>query len=592
MRRLQSHTGRPVRATLCVALLALSIAATASGSVETQQRDSTQLSVIVREQPNAGTTPERLVRQLGGRVGRQISIIQGFAATVPSSKLNTLRAASGVHSVTLNRRVRLSSDLDGWDQQHDAGSVWGVNETTGAHEMWSRGFTGKGVDVALIDSGVVPVNGLQSTGKVVNGADLSFESQASHLRYLDTYGHGTHLAGIIAGRDSGLSRTQRDANVFQGVAPEARIVSVKVADAHGLTDVSQVLAAIDWVVQHRRDSGLNIRVLNLSFGTDGVQDYRLDPLTYAAEVAWRKGIVVVVAAGNAGFGSAKLNNPAYDPFVLAVGAADGKGTYGTSDDLVPSWSSSGDGTRNPDLVAPGKSVVSLRSPGSHIDLTNPSGRVGSSRFFRGSGSSQAAAVISGAAALLIHQRPTITPDQLKALLRSSATSIPGADARAQGAGMVNLKVARTRSTPVAVQLHAQAVGTGSLDAARGSMHLVASNGVELRGELDIFGHQWNPLAWSSAILAETSWIGGTWNGNAWTGNAWLGNAWEANAWESNAWYGNAWDANAWEANAWSGNAWEGNAWEANAWAANAWEANAWDSNAWSSNAWTSSTWGN
>jgi serine protease AprX len=582
---------RPVRATLCVGLLALLITAAASGSATPSGANGTQVSVIVREHPNAGPAPERLVRSLGGSVGRQISIIQGFAAAVPSAKLTALRAGHGVHSVTVNRRVRLSGELNGWDQQDDTGSLWAANETTGAHEMWAKGFTGSGVDVAVIDSGVVPVNGLSAPGKVVHGADLSFESQAPHLRYLDTYGHGTHLAGIIAGRDSGLTRTQRDHNVFQGVAPEARIVSVKVADAHGLTDVSQVLAAIDWVVQHRTDNGLNIRVLNLSFGTDGVQDYRLDPLTYAAEVAWRKGIVVVVAGGNAGFGSTKLNNPAYDPFVIAVGAADGKGTYGTSDDVVPAWSSSGDGTRNPDLVAPGKSIVSLRNPGSHIDLTNPQGRVGYTRFFRGSGTSQAAAVVSGAAALLIDQRPSITPDQLKALLRSSATSIPGADPRAQGAGMLNLRVARTKSTPIAVQLHAQALGTGSLEGARGSMHLVAANGVELRGELDIFGQAWTPLVWSAGSLAGTSWLDGLWNGNAWTGNAWLGNAWEANAWEANAWYGNAWEANAWEANAWSGNAWEGNAWQANAWAGNAWEANAWDANAWSSNAWTSSTWG-
>jgi serine protease AprX len=236
-------------------------------------------------------------------------------------------------------------------------------------------------------------------------------------------------------------------------------------------------------------------------------------------------------------------------------------------------------------------VVSLRSPGSHIDLTNPSARVGANRFFRGSGTSQAAAVVSGAAALLISQRPTITPDQLKALLKSTATLIPGATSRAQGSGMLNLKVARDRKTPVASQIHPLALGTGSLEAARGSLHLVASNGVELRGELDIFGTPWNPLTWAPQTLTGISWSGGVWNGNAWAGNAWTGNAWEANAWEANAWYGNAWEANAWEANAWNGNAWDGNAWESNAWAGSAWEANAWDSNAWSGNAWTSAAWG-
>lgn len=579
---------RTVRAISCAALLAVSLAAVSGSSAA---RHDPQVSVIVREDARAGAEPERLVRRLDGRVGRQIGIINGFAATVPSSRLAALRAGRGVHSVTLNRRVRLAGEINGWDQSHDDGSIWAANESTGLHEMWAKGYTGKGVDVALIDSGVVPVNGLRTSGKIVYGADLSFESQAPHLRHLDTFGHGTHLAGIIAGRDTGLTRTQEDHNVFQGVAPEARIVSVKVADAHGVTDVSQVLAAIDWVVEHRRDNGLNIRVLNLSFGTDGVQDYRLDPLTFAVEVAWRKGIVVVVAAGNAGFGSAKLNNPAYDPFVIAVGAAHGNGSYGSDDDVVLPWSSTGDGTRNPDLVAPGKSIVSLRNPGSHIDLTHPAGRVGYSRFFRGSGTSQAAAFVSGAAALVLHQRPSITPDQVKALLKSSATAIPNATSRAQGAGMLNMQVARDRRTPTAVQVFPHALGTGSLEAARGTVHLIAANGVELRGELDIFGQSWNPLTWSAASLAETSWVGGLWRGNAWTGNAWSANAWEANAWEANAWYGNAWSANAWDANAWSGNAWDGNAWEANAWAANAWDANAWDANAWSSNAWTSAGWG-
>jgi serine protease AprX len=574
-----SGTGRAV---FCATLVAVSLAAVSSSSTARHDR---QLSVIVREHTRAGAEPERLVRRLGGRVSRQIGIINGFAATVPSSRVAALRAGRGVHSVTLNRRVRLSGEINGWDQSHDDGSIWAANESTGLHEMWAKGYTGKGVDVALIDSGVVPVNGLNTSGKIVYGADLSFESQAPHLRHLDTFGHGTHLAGIIAGRDTGLTRTQEDHNVFQGVAPEARIVSVKVADAHGVTDVSQVLAAIDWVVEHRRDNGLNIRVLNLSFGTDGVQDYRLDPLTFAVEVAWRKGIVVVVAAGNAGFGSAKLNNPAYDPFVIAVGAAHGNGSDESDDDVVLPWSSTGDGTRNPDLVAPGKSIVSLRNPGSQIDLTHPAGRVGYSRFFRGSGTSQAAAFVSGAAALLLHQRPSITPDQVKALLKSSATAIPNATSRSQGAGMLNMKVARDRKTPAAFQAFPQALGTGSLEAARGTIHLVAANGAELRGEFDIFGQPWNPLAWPAASLAETSWVGGLWNGNAWTGNAWSANAWEANAWEANAWYGNAWSANAWDANAWSGNAWEGNAWEANAWEANAWDANAWDSNAWTSAGW-------
>jgi len=199
--------------------------------------------------------------------------------------------------------------------------MYNVAQVTGARKAWASGLTGSGVDVALIDSGVTPVAGLDDAGKVVNGPDLSFESQNSGTRYLDTFGHGTFMAGIIAGYDGTLSNGSLS-DTYNGVAPNARVISLKVADAHGNTDVSQVIAAIDWVVQHRKDPGMNIRVLNLSFGTPSMQSYLLDPLSYAAEVAWRKGIVVVVSAGNDGTGTGKLLNPAQDPYVLSVGAED------------------------------------------------------------------------------------------------------------------------------------------------------------------------------------------------------------------------------------------------------------------------------
>jgi subtilisin family serine protease len=230
------------------------------------------------------------------------------------------------------------------------------------------------------------------------------------------------MAGIIAGRDDEVTAVTaaQAKDRFMGVAPDARIVSVKVADAGGATDVSQVIAAIDWVVQDRRSNGLSIRVLNLSFGTDATQAYTVDPLAYAAEVAWRSGIVVVVSGGNAGYGSVQLNNPAYDPYLLAVGAEATKGTVTTADDDVPSFSSTGDWVRSPDLVAPGKSIVSLAVPGSLLHIQYPAGREGT-RFFRGSGTSQAAAVVSGAVALLLQQRPGATPDEVKSILKNSTT---------------------------------------------------------------------------------------------------------------------------------------------------------------------------
>lgn len=401
------------------------------------------------------------------------------------------------------------------------------------------------------------------------------------------------MAGIIVGRDDAAPRPVQKGveEHFVGVAPEARIIRLKVADSHGNTDVSQVLAAIDWVVQHRNDPGMNIRVLNLSFGTDGVQDYRVDPLTHAAEVAWRAGIVVVAAAGNQGDGSVQLNNPAYDPRILAVGGADGRETYDVADDVIGSFSSYGDAARAPDLVAPGKSIVSLRSPGSRADVDNPAARVGT-RQLRGTGTSQSAAVVSGAAALIVSQRPGITPDQVKKLLVSTAQRLPAADPRAQGAGMIDLKAARDRSTPsvlAASQPFAPSTGTGSLDAARGSGHL-ADAASPLAGEQDIFGQSFAAPAWAAASTAGTAWNGGTWNANRWSGDGWSANRWSGDAWLANRWSGATWSANRWSGAAWTSDAWSANRWSANRWSGEGWLANRWSGATWSANRWSAGGW--
>ncbi|MDK3258924.1 S8 family serine peptidase [Blastococcus capsensis] len=567
------------------------------------------VSVIVQEFPGAGNAPERAVAALGGTVEEPLGIINGFSATVPADRLGVLRAAVGVRSVTEDAAVEL---LDAETEAVNSlpTSMYSINhEIIGASGMWDKGFTGRGVDVALIDSGVVPVDGLRGSGKVVHGPDLSFEAQLcdetgcddSPVRDLDTYGHGTHMAGIIAGRDDATASpvTSGDTSNFKGVAPDARIVSVKVADAFGMTDVSQVIAAIDWVVQNRNRDGLNIGVLNLSFGTDGVQDYQLDPLTYAAEVAWHSGIVVVVAAGNGGYGTEKLNNPAYDPYVIAVGGVDGKGTHGVGDDIIPTWSSTGDGGRNPDLVAPGASVASLRSPGSYLDDSYPNARTGE-RFFRGSGTSQAAAVVSGAAALLIQQRPGITPDQVKALLVGTAKELPKADAVAQGHGLVDLKRARQAKTPAAVQTWPRATGVGSLDAARGSAH-AELEGTLLEGEFDVRGTAWDAQSWSRGAAAGTTWSGDSaWNGQewyvssrdgelaslTWSGRTWAGRTWASLTWAGRTWAGRTWAGRTWAGDSWTGRTWAGVEWTGRTWAGRTWAGRTWAGVVWSGTDWS------
>ena len=551
---------------LAAALLAASLGATPAGQQAASDGMGDLVSVIVREVQGAGVGPERLVQDAGGDVGRHIGIIRGFQAEVPAGALDSLRHAEGVYSVTPDVPVHLNAMIDGYDPAADGGSWLNTAQSIKTGAFWNQGITGKGVDVALIDSGVSPVQGLTTPGKIINGPDLSFESQFDNLRYLDTFGHGTHMAGLIAGRDDAVQagRENSDNTNFMGIAPDARILSVKVATSKGTTDVSQVLAAIDWVVQHRNDNGMNIRVLNLSFGTDSSQPYVVDPLAYAAEVAWRKGIVVVAAAGNGQFGNSQLNDPAYDPYVIAVGANDTKGTYTTSDDIVPEWSERGDGVRNPDLVAPGAHVVSLRDPGSYVDQTHTGGRVGNTRFFRGSGTSQASAVVTGAVALLLQQRPGLTPDQVKKILTSTAAPLPLADPRAQGAGELDLNKAAKAATPsalVATQTFPPATGLGSLEASRGTVHVVDdSTGTALTGEKDIFGQAWDGQSWSGQSWSGQSWSGGTWNGQSWSGQSWSGQSWSGQSWSGQSWSGQSWSGQSWSGQSWSGQSWSGAEW--------------------------------
>jgi serine protease AprX len=565
-------------------------------AVPTAPAAASATSRVIVLESGEGTGPEDFVQRAGGEVTRQFSIIDGFVAEVPASIIPALSTYPGVLTVTpdgsleshgKNDRKRVDDGTDTESTYDGEGrSIESAIAAIGADSYWDAGFTGNGVGVALIDTGIVPVDGLQTPGKVFYGPDLSFESQSDQHRYLDTNGHGTHLAGIITGREN-LAPKELDAGdlgrYFLGIAPDTHLLSMKVGTADGSADVSQVIAAIDWVVQHRNDNGMNIRVINLAFGTDGTQSYLTDPLAFAVEAAWRNGLVVVVAAGNDG-NAFPVRNPATNPHVIAVGSVDHMDSAKTGDDRLSPFANCGTNVRHIDLVAPGQSIVSLRNPGSAADIENADSRV-SERKFRGTGTSQAAAFVAGAAALMIDQRPGLTPDQVKALLMGTASDLRRISGICEGSGLPNLAAAFATPAPNALQQHTFGSGTGSLEAARGSIH-VSDAGGELIGEQDIFGAAWDGVSWAPSSLAANSWSGGAWNGNSWSGNSWSGNSWSGNSWSANSWSGNSWSANSWSANSWSGNSWSGNSWSANSWSANSWSANSWSANSWSANHWS------
>jgi serine protease AprX len=454
-----------------------------------------------------------------------------------------------------------------------------VEQAVGAQQAWQSGATGSGIDVAVLDTGVTPVAGLDGANKLVYGPDLSFDSQNPNTAYLDGYGHGTAMASIIAGNDGVYGG-------FAGVAPSARVVSVKVGASSGATDVSQIIAGIDWVVQHAHDSGMNIRVLNLSLGTDSSQYYASDPLATAAENAWKHGIVVVAATGNENTANA-VADPASDPYVVAVAAADPVGTVATSDDQIPAWSNRGTGVRQPDLVAPGAYVMGLNVPGSTLANNFPAAVFG--RYLRGSGTSQATAITSGAAADILSAHPDYTPDQVKAALTRSATRISVVNPNKVGSGELNIPGALTASVANATQTFTSATGTGSLEAARGSSH-IALNGVTLTGDKDIFGNTWTGSVMGAAEAAGATWSGGIYNGATWSGATWSGATWSGATWSGATWSGATWSGATWSGATWSGATWSGATWSGATWSGATWSGATWSGATWSGATWSSATW--
>jgi serine protease AprX len=466
----------------------------------------------------------------------------------------------------------------GYDPDGHKGSLHNIAQVVGASASYQAGYTGKGVGVALIDTGVTPVRGLD-TGNVVDGPDLSFDSQDPELAHLDAYGHGTHLASIIAGRDAaGPPRSYLARDRFAGIAPDATLVDVKVGASDGAVDVSQVIAAIDWVVEHRDDRGLNIRVISLSYGTNGRQASSVDPLAFAVENAWRKGIVVVAAGGNDGRAERTLANPASDPYVLSVGAVDTKSTAKASDDSVPTWGTRGTNTRHVDVVAPGVSVLGLRVPNGYADERNPQARVGD-RFAKASGTSQAAAVVSGEVALLLQRYPHLTPDQVKQQLVSTAMAFRGTYVH-RGAGTTNVRAAQVKPATKSRQAAPRyGKGNGSLDSARGTSYV--NNGVApLRGETDVFGRPWNGAAWAAATVAGRSWEGGRWLGQPLTGDAWQDGVWPVTEWTSPDWTATGWRTDQWTARTWRDGAWTARTWRDDSWQARTWRDQSWSARTW------------
>jgi serine protease AprX len=377
----------------------------------------------------AGVSADAVVESLRGTLGRRLSLVGGQVAEVPDTALDTLASLPGVAGISLDRGVQ--------------GTLERTGATIGAH--WIRenlGYDGTGIGIAVIDSGVTSWHDDLGANRVARFVDfVNFQSGA-----YDDYGHGTHVAGILAG--SGYDSEGRR----RGIAPGASLLVEKVLDANGQGYISNVIAAIDYAVANK--DALGIRIINLSVSAGVYESYTTDPLTLAARRAVEAGIVVVTAAGNLGRNAAGqtqyggIGAPGNAPWVITVGASSHMGTADRRDDTVAGFSSRGpsaiDFSAKPDLVAPGVGTESLADAASTLYLTKPGARLwgtiptATEPYLALSGTSMASPVVSGTIALMLQANPGLTPNLVKAILQYTAEN-KHFKPLAQGAGFLNAR---------------------------------------------------------------------------------------------------------------------------------------------------------
>ena len=367
---------------------------------------ATPVPAIVQARGQTPQLAERL-RSDGATDVVELPMIGAVAATLTPAQVSRLGTNPDVEWITLDARM-VSSDQPGTTEPSKLATAYPA--AAGVPPAWQAGLTGEGVTVAVIDSGLA--TGKDFTGRVA--ASLDFSSLSDGLA--DENGHGTYVAGIIGA----------DNEKFMGIAPHARLVSLKVSGRDGSALVSDVVSALQWSVDHRDEFG--IRVINISLNSSIPDSYRQDPLSAAVEQAWFHGIVVVTSAGNLGADPFAVDHaPANDPYVITVGAFDDAGTTASSDDSMAPWSSRGrtaDGYAKPELVAPGVHVTATLAKKSLIAAEPQSNKV-EGHYVTLSGTSASAAVVSGVVALMLQDDPTLTPDRVKYLLTSTGGNMAG-----------------------------------------------------------------------------------------------------------------------------------------------------------------------
>jgi serine protease AprX len=505
------------------------------------QAEPNKLVRVIVQLANPQAHSDDLAKSVGGERAEDFKVI-------PASVLNVTQSAA--MQLARNPDVRFVT-LDGPTRKHakaDAAPNAGALQTTypldvEAPAVWSGAAggipaTGKGITVAVVDTGL---DRNHNDFHLIHRVDGSRQNNLAHIDG-DNYGHGTHVASIVGSRS--------EDGRYIGIAPDARVLGVDVADDNGVAFESDLLRGLDWVYQHEKDQ--KIRVVNLSVGVGMPESYSTSPIDAAVERLWHDGLVVVAAAGNMGTASdAVFYAPANDPFVITVGCLDDNATPAPGDDTLCSISSRGrteDGFAKPDVVAPGRKIVGALAAGHEKlkvalaqqfnDRVTPDGQ-----HIRLSGTSMAAPVVSGTVALLLERFPSLTPDQVKSVLTGSTHRYSG---QSDNAGAIDALAAL------------QAAAAGAFSASNpGLANLPGMNPTAGVGTVAWDGARWTSAAWDGA-----RWTGTFWDGARWTSAYWDGARWTGAYWDGARWTGAYWDGARWTSAYWDGARWTSSDWDA------------------------------
>lgn len=449
------------------------------------------------------TSPELLTEEintLGGTITANLSIINAVAVEMRAEAVLQLATNKSVRWISYDAPALSAGGPDGSVSTSNLKNVY--NRAVNLPNVWSQGYQGSTIGVAVVDSGITSNMDLLNNAMYRVVANVAFidgyQYNGVNQLTVDGYGHGTHVAGIIGG--NGINSYGN----YIGVAPKVKLINVKVSNDKGIGNITNVVNGLQWILKNK--STYNIRVVNISLNSTIQESYNTSPLDAAVEILWFNGIVVVVSAGNNG--TASLYPPANDPFAITVGATDDKGTTSLSDDVVTGFSAYGttlDGVAKPDLVAPGRNIISVAADSySQMYMQHPTNVV-SDFYFKMSGTSMSAPIVSGAIALLLQDEPNLTPDQVKYRLKATANkSWNGYSSTKAGAGYLDVYAALSNTSTASANTNQPAsrlLWTGSQPVTWSSINWNSVN--------------WNSVNWNSVNWNSVNWNSVNWNSDYW-----------------------------------------------------------------------------